>query len=333
MWRNGYVKTDEAVAVLRELVTVWRGESLGTGITLALARAYFFDQQLAQAMRLLFSLYGSNAPEEVREEAKKRIVSHAEDLFIHRTDPSTIGDLMDIYELVRPLMAKEDEFWLGDLKLAEVLVASGLMARSETLLRNATPEAVAAAGGAEASLLAAKLSLAYGDRQGILDHLSQVPRQGLTARERLDLAVMEAEGAKIEELMAFLIPGVHSDVVDVIARRAWKAEAYGLFAAARSFETEGRSWREPAAAYLSSGARLTAEEEAAAKDTRTKVLAATPQPSVYHADDLRPLLSPSAEVADLALSLTRIGQELSENTPAPSGAEPEGVNAKDEKTR
>jgi hypothetical protein len=333
MWRTGYVQTDEAVAVLRELVTVWRGESLGTGIALALARAYYFDQQIPQALRLLFSVYGSNAPEEVREEVRKRIVSHAEDLFVRRTDPSTVGDLMDVYKLVRPLMAEEGAFWLGDLKLAEVLLGAGLATGAEKLLQGADALSVAEAGGAEASLLAAKLNLAFGNRDAVLAHIAQVPRQGLTPKERLGLAVMEAEGAKIEELAALLVPGVHSDVVAVVSRRAWAAQDYGLFARARSFEGSDTTWREPAAAYLSRGQRITDQELVSARDPRRRVLGPTPKPAVHHADDLRALLAPSAEVANLAVGLTQIGHDLSEAASEP--AEQAGGDAltKDEKTR
>lgn len=330
MWRTGYLKTDETVAVLSELVTVWRGENLGAGITLALARAYYFDQQLPQALRLLIGVAGSNAPEEIRLEAEKRIRTIADDLFVRRLDPATIGDLMDVYELVRPMMAPADVFWMGDLKLSEVLVQAGLMARAEALLAHAAPEDVMKAGGNEAALLAASLMLALDDRTRARSYLATVPRQSLADEDLTRFKILEARAAETDELKALLEPGIRREVLAEITERAWQEEAYGLYELARSYSSERGNWRDPAAAYLARGERLDRAKAAKEADPRLKALSSAPKPSVYYAEDLRPLLLPSAEVAGLAATLTRIGQEVGEAAPKTpvAGA---SVQARDER--
>ncbi|MEE4208121.1 MAG: hypothetical protein V2I43_02500, partial [Parvularcula sp.] len=147
MWRTGHLKTEEAVVVLRELVTIWRGENLGAGITLALARAYYFDGQLAQALRLLAGLAGSNGPENIVAEAEERMRDIAEDLFVRRTQASTIGDLMDVYQLVRPMIGPKTSFWMGDLSLAELLFDAGLEAGAEELIAGVEAGEIKTAGG------------------------------------------------------------------------------------------------------------------------------------------------------------------------------------------
>lgn len=312
MWRTGYLETDEAVAVLRELVTVWRGEMLGAGITLALARAYYFDGQLPQSLRLLIGIAGSNTPDEVRKEAERRIGEIAEDLFVRRLDPATIGDLMDVYELVRPMVGPREAFWMGDMRLSEVLVQAGLMARAEELMGSATPETVAEAGGNGALLDAAALMVHFENRAAARAYLDAVPQQELGTEDRAAFARLEARALEIEDLATRLRPGVRRDVLNIIGERAWAEEAYGLYARAYAFSDEPPTWREPAAMYLAQGARLKRADAASNPDPRLRALSSAPKPSVYHAEDLRPLLRPSAEVAGLAVTLTRIGQELSE---------------------
>ncbi|GGY50691.1 hypothetical protein GCM10007148_19370 [Parvularcula lutaonensis] len=332
MWRTGYITTDEAVAVLQELVTIWRGEDLGTGITLALARAYYFDQQLPQALRLLYSVAGSNAPEDVREEATRRIKAIAEDLFIRRLDPATIGDLMDVYELVRPLVAEPDSFWLGDLKLAEILVEAGLMTRTEMLMRNATPARVAAEGGNAALLSAAQLMIAFNDRPAARAYLGALPRQELSTEDRETFDLVEARALDIEDLPSLLQPGTRREVLAIVTERAWAEEAYGLYAAASALSNDRPTWRQPAAKYLSRGERLPREDAEQVADVRLRALSSAPKPSVYHANDLRPLLAPSAEVAGLASTLTQIGQELSEEASKSAPADAD-AQARNERTK
>lgn len=331
MWRTGYIKTEEAVVVLQELVTIWRGELLGAGITLALARAYYFDQQLPQALRLLAGIAGSNGPEDIRLEAERRIRSIAEDLFVRRIDPATIGDLMDVYELVRPMVVDGDGFWMGDLKLAEVLVRAGLRARAELLMEKADPEAVAAAGGDEALLAAANLMIAFDDRIRARGYLAAVPRQRLAQKDRELFDRLEARSIDVEDLHTLLEPGARRDVVAIVAERAWEEEAYGLYALAQRLYPEEAGWKLPAAQYLARGERIDSAAERTG-DPRVRALSSVQKPSVYHAEDLRPLLEPSAEVAGLAVTLTRIGQELGEAStiPATSGAEDK---ARDERSK
>ncbi|MEM9839104.1 MAG: hypothetical protein AAF830_08110 [Pseudomonadota bacterium] len=329
MWRSGYIKTEEAVAVLRELVTVWRGENLGAGITLALARAYYFDEQLPQSLRLLASVYGSNAPEDIRQEAERRMISISEDLFVRRLDAATIGDLMDVYEIVRPMVAPLDGFWLGDMRLSEVLVQAGLMARAELLMRNATPEGVFAAGGNVALIDASALSIAFNQREQARRFLGAVPRQSLTGDTRAYFARLEARALEVEDLAGLIQPGVRRDVLNIISDRAWREEAYGLFSLARSYSDERTDWKEPTATYLARGARVERDEDVILTDPRIRALSSSPKPSVYHAEDLRPLLVPSAEVADLAATLTRIGQTLSEEPSEGAPEDGDGV-ARDE---
>ncbi|MEM8617957.1 MAG: hypothetical protein AAGF20_13610, partial [Pseudomonadota bacterium] len=234
MWRSGYIKTEEAVAVLRELVTVWRGQRLGADITLALARAYYFDQQLPQALRLLVGVAGSNGPEEIRQEAERRIASIADDLFVRRLDPATIGDLMDVYELVRPMIGPQKTFWLGDLRLTEVLVGAGLMARAEQLMVYATPQSVEAAGGQEALMDAAALMILFKKRAQARDLLQAIVKTELNEIERPKYERLEARALEVEDLSRLLQPGVRRDVLKIVSDRAWAEEAYGLYSKARS---------------------------------------------------------------------------------------------------
>lgn len=321
MWRTGYLKTDEAVIVLRELVTIWRGERLGAGILLALARAYYFDQQLPQSLRLLSSIYGSNAPADIRDEAERRIRSIAEDLFVIRTVPSTIGDLMDVYELVRPVVGPREQFWLGDLRLAELLVNQGLIAGGEKLIRGVAPPDLKREGGNAALLSAARLMLRLEDRREARRYLFAIPRQELTEDEASEYARLEAFSAEIEDLKPILERGAARDVIRIVAQRAWDAEVYGLYAEARRIADDGQSWKEPTAEYLATGRRVELIGLLSNPDPRLKALSAAPKPSVYHADDLRPLLEPSAEVVDLAVTLTRIGQELDRASATRPGAQ------------
>jgi hypothetical protein len=321
MWRTGHLKTEEAVVVLRELVTIWRGEKLGAGITLALARAYYFDQQLSQALRLLVSLAGSSAPEEITREAERRIAAIADDLFVRRMDPATIGDLMDVYEMVRPFVAEEDAFWMGDLKLAEDLVQAGLEARAETIMRRAEPEAVSEQGGLDALMSAAELMVAFGDRPRARAFLDAIPRTGLKDENFARFEEMQARSLEVEDLKPLLDAGARQDVIAIIAERAWAEEAYGLYAQARQLGAPVKSWREPAAEYLARGERID-PATLRADDPRLVALSPDPKPSVYDANDLRPLLRPSAEVAGLAVNLTQIGQELSGTTPEATSATP-----------
>lgn len=319
MWRTGYLKTEEAVVVLRELVTVWRGENLGAGITLALARAYYFDKQLPQALRLLATVAGSNAPEDIRLEAERRIRSIAEDLFVRRLDPATIGDLMDVYELVRPMIGPKETFWMGDLRLSEILVDAGLMARAEVILNDMDPGEVFEAGGAEALMDVSTLMIKFEDIEASRNYLAAVPRQSLSEASKERFARLEAQSMEIEKLNVLLAPGARREIVTIVAERAWTEGAYGLYSAARRYMADQPSWRDPAAAYLSRGERLDRQLAGGEPDPRLKALSSAPKPSVYHAEDLRPLLEPSAEVVGLAVTLTRIGQELSE---APAEAAP-----------
>lgn len=330
MWRTGYIQTDEAVAVLRELVTIWRGENLGAGITLALARAYYFDQQLPQSLRLLASVAGSNAPEEIRLEAERRIRAISEDLFVRRLDPATIGDLMDVYELVRPMVAKPTEFWMGDLKLSEILVKAGLMARAATLMEGASPAEIKEAGGTEALLLAAQLMIDFKERPAARGFLAEIPRQSLTGVDVETFAKLEARSVEVDALKSLLGPGIRREVLAIILDRSWKAEAYGLYEAARAYSDTAPTWKDPTASYLARGERLDREANDSATDPRLKALSSAPKPSVYYANDLRPLLDPSAEVAGLRATLTQIGQDLSEEAPE---TPVEGAETNDESSR
>ena len=327
MWRTGYIKSEEAVTVLQELVTIWRGENLGAGITLALARAYYFDQQLPQSIRLLAGITGSGAPENIRLEAERRMRSIAEDLFVRRMDPATIGDLMDVYEIVRPMIGPKDEFWMGDLRLAEDLIRAGLMVRAELLMQSAKPETVREAGGNVALLDCAAMMLIFDDKSAARSFLAAVPRQSLTDEDRQHFTRMQARSARVEDLASLLGPGIRRDVLAIITERAWEEEAYGLFNAARRYADEGETWRDPAAAYLARGERMNRDELEENEDARLRVLSSAPKPSVYHAEDLRPLLEPSAEVVGLAATLTQIGQDLSQ------GASESVVDGADANTR
>lgn len=331
MWRSGYIRTEEAVVVLRELVTIWRGQRLGADITLALARAYYFDQQFAQSLRLLVGLAGSNAPDTVRNEAERRIASIADDLFVRRLDPSSIGDLMDVYELVRPMIGPKQEFWMGDLRLSEVLVRAGLMARAEDLMQYATAEAVSAAGGQQALMEAAAIMIRFDRRAEARSFIGSVSTQQLSDEDRSLYDMLEARALEVEQLAGLVRPGVRRDVLTVIGDRAWAEEAYGLYGLARSFSDEPQTWREPAADYLAQGTRVQPDEMLTSTDPRYRALSSAPKPSIYYADDLRPLLDPSAEVVGLASTLTQIGQELQEAIPEAGDTDGE-AGAKDETT-
>jgi len=331
MWRSGYVRTEEAVVVLRELVTVWRGQRLGADITLALARAYYFDKQFAQSLRLLAGLAGSNAPETVRQEAERRIASIAEDLFVRRLDPSSIGDLMDVYELIRPMVGPRETFWLGDLRLSEVLVRAGLMARAEDLMQYATAENVGAAGGQEALLEASAIMIRFGRRDAARSFLKSVSKQSLEPEIRETYDKLEARALEVEQLASLVQPGVRRDVLKIIGERAWAEEAYGLYTLARSYSDEPETWKEPTADYLAKGTRVSPDDMVASTDVRYRALSSAPQPSIYYADDLRPLLDPSAEVVGLASTLTQIGQELSQ-VKSETGSTQSSAETEDETT-
>jgi tetratricopeptide (TPR) repeat protein len=329
MWRTGHLKTEEAVVVLRELVTIWRGENLGAGITLALARAYYFDGQLAQSLRLLAGLAGSNGPEEIVAEAEERMRSTAEDLFVRRTQASTIGDLMDVYGFVRPLIGPKTKFWMGDLSLSEILAEAGLLAGAEELISGVEAQEIKAAGGDDALLRAADLSVGFGDRTAARIYLGAIEERELTDRDARTFHKLAAHAAEIEDLKAVLLAYPEPDVIAIVEERAWREGAYGLYKQARLLTGETPSgWKEPTAAYLATGSRL-AESETQPEDPRLKALSSAPQPSVYHASDLRPLLETSAKVADLAVTLTPMGHGDGKSSSGPASAG-EGVQSENE---
>lgn len=312
MWRTGYIQSEEAVAVLQELVTIWRGERLGAGITLALARAFYFDQQLPQSIRLLAGVIGSEAPEDIRLEAETRLRETSEDLFVRRIDPATIGDLMDVYEIVRPMVAPADEFWLGDMMLARDLMRAGLITRAQALMVNAAPGAVREAGGNPALFDSAEMMISFDNLPAARRFLSGVQSETLDDEQRLRFARLQAQSAPVEQLTNLLGPGIRRDVLGIIINRAWKEGAYGLYTEARRYADADDTWRDPTAAYLARGDRLDREQSLQEDDVRLRALSSAPKLLVYHAEDLRPLLEPSVEVAELAANLTQIGQELSE---------------------
>ncbi|MEO1656252.1 MAG: hypothetical protein AAFR65_00895 [Pseudomonadota bacterium] len=310
MWRAGYLETAETVSALRELVTLWRGESLGAGITMALARAYYFDGQLPQALRLLSSLAGSTAPDAVREEAERRIRDIAEDLFVRRTAESTIGDLMDVYELVRPVIQPKDEFWPGDLALSKMLTEAGLYAGAEAMVRGVDPADIYASGGDASLMDSAALMLIFKDRAEARRYLTAVTQDALDPPQNRRFTQLMIEAALVEDLGAYLGEEASSSEIRSVSRRAWDEEAYGLYRRSRLLLEDEADWKATIADYLAEGTRLARQEEDVRDDPRLQALSRSPKPSVYHTDDLRPLLVPSAEVVDLAVSLTRIGQEL-----------------------
>ncbi len=310
MWRSGYLETRETVGALRELVTLWRGESLGAGITMALARAYYFDGQLPQALRLLSSLASSSAPDEVREEAERRIRDISEDLFVRRTAESTIGDLMDVYELVRPVIQPLDEFWPGDLALSKMLTEAGLYAGAEAMIRGVEPADVYARGGDKSLMDSAELMLIFSDRAEARQYLASVTTDALDEGQTQRFTRLMIEAAQVADLGSYLVEDAAIHDVRLVSQRAWDEEAYGLFLRTQIILEDESNWKNTIADYLAEGTRLPRLDDEMREDPRLQALSRSPKPSVYHTDDLRPLLTPSAEVVDLAVSLTRIGQEL-----------------------
>ncbi|MEM6747968.1 MAG: hypothetical protein AAF608_11160 [Pseudomonadota bacterium] len=310
MWRAGYLETRETVNALRELVTLWRGESLGAGITMALARAYYFDGQLPQALRLLNSLAGSSAPDDVRAEAERRIRDISEDLFVRRSAEATIGDLMDVYELVRPIIQPKDEFWPGDLALSKMLTEAGLYAGAEAMIRGVDPADVYTSGGDNSLMDSAEMMLIFGDRTEARRYLTAVTEASLDPVQSRRFTQLMIEAALVEDLGAYLAEGATSSEILSVSRRAWDEAAYGLYRRSRLLLEGERDWKATIADYLAEGTRLPRQDNETRDDPRLQALSRSPKPSVYHTDDLRPLLTPSAEVVDLAVSLTRIGQKL-----------------------
>ncbi|MEM6914013.1 MAG: hypothetical protein AAF511_08545 [Pseudomonadota bacterium] len=310
MWRSGYLETPETVGALRELVTLWRGEALGAGITMALARAYYFDGQLPQALRLLDGIASSSAPQSVREEAERRIRDIAEDLFVRRTVESTIGDLMDVYELIRPIIQSKDEFWLGDLALSRMLTEAGLYAGARSMIDGVDPNDVLESGGQVSLLDTAELMLIFKDRDEARRYLDRVDTDALSSAQNSLFTQLMIEAAIVDDLPSYI--SEDSPLADIrhVSLRAWDAEAYGLFNRSRALLDEEIDWKDLVSTYLAEGKRLPRNADAVQADPRLQALSLSPKPSVYHTDDLRPLLTPSAEVVDLAVSLTRIGQKL-----------------------
>ncbi|MEO1043162.1 MAG: hypothetical protein AAFX52_12820 [Pseudomonadota bacterium] len=310
MWRSGYLETPETVGALRELVTLWRGEALGAGITMALARAYYFDGQLPQALRLLDGIAGSSAPETVREEAERRIRDIAEDLFVRRTVESTIGDLMDVYELIRPVIQAKEEFWLGDLALSRMLTEAGLYAGASAMMYGVDPASVLASGGQDALLDTAGLMLIFKDRAEARRYLAPIDTEALTPAQTRLFTQLMIKAAIIDDLPNYISEDATMEDIQTVSIRAWDEEAYGLFNRTRALLESEPDWKDTVSTYLAEGRRLPREADETISDPRLQALSRSPKPSVYHTDDLRPLLVPSAEVVDLAVSLTRIGQKL-----------------------
>ncbi|MEE4211522.1 MAG: hypothetical protein V2I43_19935, partial [Parvularcula sp.] len=167
----------------------------------------------------------------------------------------------------------------------------------------------------------AALSVKLGNRTAARVYLSSIDERALEGTPAKRYALLAAQSAEIENLKPMLEGYPDAELVAIVAERAWREGAYGLYHEARRLSgSETKDWKETTAAYLATGMRLD-PDKAQSSDPKIIALSSAPQPSVYYAKDLRPLLETSAKVAGLAVTLTPMVQSDANppSSPSPAG--------------